>query len=73
MNRLSILILGAGGMGRRHIKAFAQTSRCDVYCFDVCHAAVERIQEMNVFDRNFLGSGCSSRAIVLRSRDCDAD
>ena len=43
MSRPAILILGAGGMGARHIKAFSETGRCDVHCFDVSPEATERI------------------------------
>lgn len=44
MKKTCIFILGAGGMGQRHAKAFAQTGRCEVYCFDENPAAVERIK-----------------------------
>lgn len=44
MNRPSVLILGAGGMGEKHVRAFAQTGRCDIHCFDASEAAIERLQ-----------------------------
>ncbi len=47
MSRLAILVLGAGGMGQRHAKAYEQTGRCDIYCFDESDAAIEKIQKLN--------------------------
>jgi predicted dehydrogenase len=44
MNPLSVLILGAGGMGEKHIKAFSDSGRCNIYCFDTNSAVLDRIQ-----------------------------
>lgn len=45
MTRLSILILGIGGMGEKHLKAFAETQRCNIYCFDSNPAALDKIKK----------------------------
>jgi len=78
MNRPSILILGAGGMGEKHVRAFGQTARCEIYGFDASHAAIERLQARNavagVFtDLHTIPARCFSGAVIATPTDTHLD
>ncbi len=41
----NILIIGLGGMGRRHIKVFSEMNNIRIYCFDIDSKRLQNIQD----------------------------
>lgn len=46
MTMLDILIIGVGGMGRRHIRSLLRTQRCNVSCVDISWSNIDSAKRL---------------------------